>query len=153
MIAGVLAIDKPVGPTSHDAVDRARRSLGTRRIGHFGTLDPFASGLLVLGIGPATRLASFCADHAKTYRATIRLGERSDTDDVGGTIVRAPTGSIPDLGAGPAPTRDVHHELPSVAKRSRRTAIIGLAAIGGAVFVGLAGFVWVCATVVGSLFG
>lgn len=99
MIAGVLALDKPVGPTSHDAVDRARRSLGTRRIGHFGTLDPFASGLLVLGVGPATRLAAFCAGHTKTYLATVRLGERSDTDDVRGSIVRVPTESIPDPAA------------------------------------------------------
>ena len=97
MIAGVLALDKPVGPTSHDAVDRARRSLGTRRIGHFGTLDPFASGLLVLGVGPATRLAPFCAGHPKTYRATVRLGERSDTDDARGAIVPVPVppASIP----------------------------------------------------------
>lgn len=99
MTAGVLAVDKPVGPTSHDVVDRARRSLGTRRIGHFGTLDPFASGLLVLGIGPATRLAPFCVDHPKTYRAIVRLGERSDTDDSEGTIESVPVASPPDRAA------------------------------------------------------
>lgn len=99
MIAGVLAVDKPAGPTSHDAVDRARRSLGTHRIGHFGTLDPFASGLLVLGIGPATRLAPFCLDHPKTYRAIVRLGERSDTDDSEGTIETLPVASPPDRAA------------------------------------------------------
>ena len=99
MIAGVLAVDKPAGPTSHDVVDRARRSLGTRRVGHFGTLDPFASGLLVLGIGPATRLAPFCLDHPKTYRATVRLGERSDTDDSEGTIETATVVSPPDRAA------------------------------------------------------
>jgi tRNA pseudouridine55 synthase len=97
--AGVLAVDKPAGPTSHDVVDRARRSLGTRRVGHFGTLDPFASGLLVLGIGPATRLAPFCLDHPKTYRATVRLGERSDTDDSEGTIETAPVVAPPDRAA------------------------------------------------------
>ncbi|MGH7567257.1 MAG: tRNA pseudouridine(55) synthase TruB [Gemmatimonadota bacterium] len=87
MTAGVLAVDKPVGPTSHDVVGVVRRSLGIRQVGHFGTLDPFASGLLVLGVGPATRLAPFCVGHSKTYRATVRLGERSDTDDSEGAIV------------------------------------------------------------------
>jgi len=95
----VLAVDKPVGPTSHDVVDAVRRALGTRRVGHFGTLDPFASGLLVLGVGPATRLAAFCVGHAKTYRATVRLGKRSDTDDSQGVIVAEPVGAAPDRAA------------------------------------------------------
>lgn len=99
MTAGVLAVDKPAGPTSHDVVDLARRSLGTRRVGHFGTLDPFASGLLVLGIGPATRLAPFCVEHPKTYRATVRLGARSDTDDLEGSVEEAPAPAIPDRAA------------------------------------------------------
>ena len=99
MTAGVLAVDKPAGPSSHDVVDRARRSLGTHRIGHFGTLDPFASGLLVLGVGPATRLAPFCLGHPKTYRAVVRLGERSDTDDSEGTIETVPVASPPDRAA------------------------------------------------------
>jgi tRNA pseudouridine55 synthase len=94
--AGVLLVDKPVGPTSHDVVGVARRSLGTRRIGHFGTLDPFASGLLVLGIGPATRLAPFCTAHSKTYRATVRLGQRSDTDDSDGALETVPVSIPPD---------------------------------------------------------
>jgi tRNA pseudouridine55 synthase len=97
--AGVLAVDKPVGPTSHDAVDVARRSLGTRRVGHFGTLDPFASGLLVLGVGPATRLAPFCVEHPKIYRATVRLGARSDTDDIEGAVEEVPVPTIPDRSA------------------------------------------------------
>jgi tRNA pseudouridine55 synthase len=97
--AGVLAVDKPVGPTSHDVVGVARRALGTRRVGHFGTLDPFASGLLVLGIGPATRLAPFCVGHAKTYRATVRLGERSDTDDSEGAIESVAVPVFPDRAA------------------------------------------------------
>jgi tRNA pseudouridine55 synthase len=97
--AGVLAVDKPAGPTSHDVVDLVRRSLGTRRVGHFGTLDPFASGLLVLGVGPATRLAPFCGEHPKTYRATVRLGARSDTDDIEGTVEEAPAPAIPDRAA------------------------------------------------------
>lgn len=99
MTAGVLAVDKPAGPTSHDVVDRARRALGTRRVGHFGTLDPFASGLLVLGVGPATRLAPFCVGHPKTYRATVRLGERSDTDDSEGAIEPTLPVPIPDRAA------------------------------------------------------
>ncbi len=99
MTAGVLAVDKPAGPTSHDAVDLARRSLGTRRVGHFGTLDPFASGLLVLGVGSATRLAPFCVEHPKSYRAAVRLGARSDTDDVEGTVEEVPVPAIPDRSA------------------------------------------------------
>lgn len=84
--AGLLLLDKPPGPTSHDAVAAVRRAAGTRRVGHFGTLDPFASGLLVCALGPATRLAPFCADHDKTYRAEIRLGVRSTTDDPEGEL-------------------------------------------------------------------
>lgn len=99
MTAGILAVDKPAGPTSHDAVDVARRSLGTRRVGHFGTLDPFASGLLVLGVGPATRLAPFCMDHPKTYRAIVRLGARSDTDDIEGNIEEVAVPSVPERSA------------------------------------------------------
>ncbi|HEY7472093.1 MAG TPA: tRNA pseudouridine(55) synthase TruB [Gemmatimonadota bacterium] len=99
MIAGVLAVDKPTGPTSHDVVDAVRRSLGVRRVGHFGTLDPFASGLLVLGVGPATRLAPFCVAHRKTYRAIVRLGARSDTDDSSGVIRDAPVTVAPGRGA------------------------------------------------------
>jgi tRNA pseudouridine55 synthase len=97
--AGVLAVDKPAGPTSHDVVAVARRTLGTRRVGHFGTLDPFASGLLVLGVGPATRLAPFCVEHPKTYRATVRLGARSDTDDSQGAIEAVAAPAIPDRAA------------------------------------------------------
>ncbi len=80
-LAGVLPVDKPEGPTSHDVVDRARRALRTRRVGHTGTLDPFASGLLLLCVGPATRLAEYLVGLEKTYRATVRLGVRTDTDD------------------------------------------------------------------------
>ena len=99
MTAGVLAVDKPAGPTSHDVVAVARRALGVRRVGHFGTLDPFASGLLVLGVGPATRLAPFCVEHPKTYRATVRLGARSDTDDSEGAIEEVAVPEIPNRSA------------------------------------------------------
>ncbi len=82
---GVLPVDKPTGPTSHDVVARARRALGLRRIGHTGTLDPFASGLLLLCLGPATRLAEYLTALPKRYRATMRLGIATDTDDLTGT--------------------------------------------------------------------
>ena len=72
---------KPAGPTSHDVVDVARRVLGVRRVGHLGTLDPFAEGLLVLVVGRATRLAPFAARWRKRYEGVIRLGETTDTDD------------------------------------------------------------------------
>ncbi len=94
--SGILLVDKPVGPTSHDAVARARRSLGVRRIGHFGTLDPFASGLLVLGVGAATRLATHGSAHEKTYRAVVRLGARSSTDDTEGQIEPVEVAVAPD---------------------------------------------------------
>jgi tRNA pseudouridine55 synthase len=77
----VLPVDKPAGPTSHDVVARARRALGTRRIGHTGTLDPFASGLLLLCVGNATRVAEYLTDLPKTYEARARLDGRTLTDD------------------------------------------------------------------------
>jgi tRNA pseudouridine55 synthase len=84
---GVLPVDKPVGPTSHDAVAAVRRALRTRAVGHTGTLDPFASGLLLVCVGPATRLAEYFAPLPKTYVATMRLGEATDTDDHTGEII------------------------------------------------------------------
>jgi tRNA pseudouridine55 synthase len=85
---GLLLVDKPSGMTSHDAVDVVRRSLGTRRVGHAGTLDPMATGLLVLGVGRATRLLRYLGELPKTYAATGRLGEETDTLDADGEIVR-----------------------------------------------------------------
>lgn len=81
---GVLVVDKPVGPTSHDVVSRARRALGTRRIGHTGTLDPLASGVLPLVVGQATRLARFLSGDDKSYRAGIRFGASTTTYDATG---------------------------------------------------------------------
>ena len=83
----VVPVDKPVGPTSHDVVVAARRALGVRRVGHTGTLDPFASGLLLLCVGGATRLAEYLTDMDKTYIATARLGQRTETDDREGDII------------------------------------------------------------------
>lgn len=84
---GILPVDKPEGPTSHDVVARARRALRLRRIGHTGTLDPFASGLLLLCLGPATRLAEYLTALPKSYRAVLRLGQRTDTDDGTGRVI------------------------------------------------------------------
>ncbi|SBS74582.1 tRNA pseudouridine(55) synthase TruB [uncultured Microbacterium sp.] len=81
---GILLVDKPGGITSHDVVARARRALQTRKIGHAGTLDPMATGLLVLGVGPATRLLTYIVGLDKTYEATIRLGVATDSDDADG---------------------------------------------------------------------
>ena len=73
-LAGVIPVDKPEGPTSHDMVALARRALGERRIGHTGTLDPFASGLLLLCVGRATRLSEFLTGLDKSYEAVARFG-------------------------------------------------------------------------------
>ncbi|MET2012217.1 tRNA pseudouridine(55) synthase TruB [Microbacterium chocolatum] len=81
---GILLVDKPGGLTSHDVVARARRSLGTRKVGHAGTLDPMATGLLVIGVDAATRLLTFAVGLDKTYEATMRLGEATNTDDAEG---------------------------------------------------------------------
>lgn len=85
---GVLLVDKPAGMTSHDVVAVARRALRIRRVGHTGTLDPFATGLLVLLVGRATRLLPYVEGEPKVYEATIALGTETDTDDATGEIVR-----------------------------------------------------------------
>jgi tRNA pseudouridine55 synthase len=82
-----VLVAKPAGPTSHDVVDIVRRALGEKRVGHLGTLDPFAKGLLVLVVGRATRLATFAAEWPKSYDGVIRLGVTTDTDDATGTVV------------------------------------------------------------------
>lgn len=86
-ISGVLLIDKPAGLTSHDVVGRVRRALGMRRVGHAGTLDPMATGVLVVGVGPTTRLLGIVGGHDKEYEATIRLGASTTTDDREGEVV------------------------------------------------------------------
>jgi tRNA pseudouridine55 synthase len=78
---GVLVVDKPEGPTSHDVVDAVRRALRVRHVGHTGTLDPLATGVLPVCVGKATRLARFLGGGDKTYRATVRLGFATTTDD------------------------------------------------------------------------
>jgi len=82
---GLLIVDKPAGPTSHDVVARVRRALGVRRIGHTGTLDPAATGVLPLVLGRATRLARFLSASDKAYEAVVHLGVATDTNDAAGT--------------------------------------------------------------------
>ncbi|MEZ4263120.1 MAG: tRNA pseudouridine(55) synthase TruB [Polyangiaceae bacterium] len=88
---GVLVIDKPRGPTSHDVVSRLRRKLGTRRVGHAGTLDPMATGVLVVAAGEATKLVPYLTASDKAYRAEVRFGVETDTLDAEGQeTARAP---------------------------------------------------------------
>lgn len=91
-VHGVLPVDKPPGPTSHDVVASARRALGVRRIGHTGTLDPFASGLLLLCVGAATRIAEYLSGLDKRYEATAVLGIATDTEDREGAVVSTSEG-------------------------------------------------------------
>ncbi len=86
--SGLLLVDKPAGPTSHDIVLRARRALGVRRIGHTGTLDPFAEGLLLLAVGSVTRLVEYFHVLPKTYEAELELGVETDTLDPTGEVTR-----------------------------------------------------------------
>jgi tRNA pseudouridine55 synthase len=85
---GLLLVDKPPGVTSHDVVAIVRRVLGSRRVGHMGTLDPFATGLLVILTGRGTRLIPYIDGEPKVYEATIRFGAETDTDDATGSVVR-----------------------------------------------------------------
>ncbi|MDV8150124.1 tRNA pseudouridine(55) synthase TruB [Arthrobacter sp. B10-11] len=89
MLSGLVIVDKPQGWTSHDVVGRMRRLAGTRKVGHAGTLDPMATGVLVLGINKATRLLTYIVGTSKTYTATIRLGESTVTDDAEGEVIRS----------------------------------------------------------------
>ena len=91
---GIVVVDKPEGPTSHGVVARARKAWGTRRVGHAGTLDPAATGVLVLGLGSATRLLGHLSGQGKEYVATIALGVSTTTDDAAGDILRAPGAAL-----------------------------------------------------------
>lgn len=87
MVNGFLIIDKPVGFSSHDVVNRVRRILGTKKVGHTGTLDPFATGVLPVAVGEGTKAIQFLDEGQKEYLATIRLGVTTDTLDVTGTVL------------------------------------------------------------------
>jgi tRNA pseudouridine55 synthase len=92
---GLIVVDKAPGMTSHDVVARCRRIARTRKVGHGGTLDPMATGVLVIGVGRATRLLTYVVGTDKVYRATIRLGQSTITDDAEGTVVSSTPVSLP----------------------------------------------------------
>lgn len=94
-LEGVLLIDKPAGMTSHDVVDRVRRKLGIKRVGHAGTLDPMATGLLIMLIGKATKLSQYLMSLDKEYEGTITLGSSTNTQDAQGEVVS--TRPVPEL--------------------------------------------------------
>lgn len=95
--AGIVLVDKPAGMTSHDVVGRCRRIFGTRKVGHAGTLDPMATGVLVVGIDRATKLLGLLSATDKSYEATIRLGQTTTTEDAEGEIVdTTPTSAVTD---------------------------------------------------------
>lgn len=86
--SGILFLDKPQGITSHDVVDRVRRTLGLRRVGHAGTLDPMATGMLIILVGQATRTSQFLMGLDKTYVGTLKLGETTDSHDADGQVTQ-----------------------------------------------------------------
>jgi tRNA pseudouridine55 synthase len=112
---GLVVVDKPEGPTSHAIVGRARKAWGTRRVGHAGTLDPMATGVLVLGLGSATRLLGHLSGQGKEYLATIALGITTTTDDAQGDVVSAPGAHLAaaDVEQAMAPWRGVVSQRPS----------------------------------------
>lgn len=105
-LSGILVVDKPAGVTSHDVVSRARKSLGLKKIGHAGTLDPFATGVLVLLIGEGTKLSDYLMAGRKTYLASMKLGEKRDTADLTGDLIE--TASFDNISLG-----DVKSVLPN----------------------------------------
>lgn len=114
--SGVVVVDKPSAVTSHQVVGRARRLLGTRKIGHAGTLDPMATGVLILGVNRATRLLGHLALHDKSYRATVRLGQSSSTDDADGQVTDVADASglrLADVDAACEPLRGRIQQVPS----------------------------------------
>ncbi len=116
MRSGILLVDKPQGLTSHDVVARTRKAAGTRKVGHAGTLDPMATGLLVLGLNSSTRLLTYLVGLDKEYFATIRLGQRTDSDDADGEILETiSASSITDqqIEAGIAKLRGPISQVPS----------------------------------------
>ncbi len=94
---GILLIDKPAGMTSHDVVFRVRRLLGTKKVGHTGTLDPMATGVLVILVGRAAKASEYVSHDEKAYEATLRLGLTTDTEDVTGRVLTEHTGVLPSL--------------------------------------------------------
>jgi tRNA pseudouridine55 synthase len=128
VLPGLLLVDKAAGLTSHDVVARARRVLSVRKIGHAGTLDPMATGLLVLGVGTATRLLGYVGGHDKTYDATLRFGVATVTDDrEGDVLTTASTAHLDDdairaaLAAQTGPLQQVPSSVSAVKVDGRRS--------------------------------
>jgi tRNA pseudouridine55 synthase len=128
VLPGLLLVDKPGGMTSHDVVARARRVLSVRKVGHAGTLDPMATGLLILGVGAATRLLGHVGGHDKTYEATIRLGQSTVTDDREGEVLAtASTAHLDDVAIAAAmaaqtgPLQQVPSSVSAVKVEGRRS--------------------------------
>jgi tRNA pseudouridine55 synthase len=124
--SGVLVIDKPRGPTSHDVVARIRRALATREVGHAGTLDPMATGVLVVAVGEATKLVPWLTAQAKVYEATLALGVETDTLDAdGGETRRAPleAGLLDALAKSGAASVDPRLRAALEAEQARTTQI------------------------------
>jgi tRNA pseudouridine55 synthase len=117
--SGLVIVDKPAGLTSHDVVARLRRILGTRKVGHAGTLDPMATGVLVCGVGRGTKLLGHLALDTKAYTATVRLGAATSTDDAEGEVLAAADdavlGAVDDaaIAAGMAPLTGAIEQVPS----------------------------------------
>jgi tRNA pseudouridine55 synthase len=121
---GFVLVDKPWGPTSHDVVDVVRKALGIRRVGHAGTLDPPASGLVVVGVGPATRLLRYVQDLRKTYEVTAALGVRTTTLDATGEVVSSEAVHV-----APDEIRDAAVEF--VGEISQRPPDVSAVKVGG----------------------
>ncbi|BCO36873.1 tRNA pseudouridine(55) synthase [Mycobacterium heckeshornense] len=116
MNAGVVIVDKPAGMTSHDVVARCRRIFATRKVGHAGTLDPMATGVLVVGIDRATKILGLLSGASKSYAATIRLGQSTSTDDAEGELLQqVSAGYLTDAAVAAAMSRlcGEIHQVPS----------------------------------------
>ncbi|MFI7587681.1 tRNA pseudouridine(55) synthase TruB [Spongisporangium articulatum] len=113
--SGLVVVDKPQGLTSHDVVARIRRLAGTRKVGHAGTLDPMATGVLVVGVERATRLLTYLVGADKEYRATVRLGVGTHTDDAEGEVTSTPgfTGDLDRVDVAIRPLRGAIEQRPS----------------------------------------
>ena len=132
---GLLLVDKPAGWTSHDVVARIRRVCGTRRVGHAGTLDPMATGVLVLGVGRATKLLTFLVGCDKGYAATVRLGQSTVTDDAEGDVVASADASggvarCPRRGRGSVDRCDRAGPVLGQRHQDRRTAVVCAGEVG-----------------------
>ena len=128
-LSGILVIDKPAGMTSHDVVNRVRRITGERRVGHAGTLDPMATGVLVALVGPATRLAPYLTSAEKTYEARIVFGAETDTDDADGRVTL--TAAVPDEVCDPFAAAGIvaslvgaHQQIPPAYSAIKRGGVV-----------------------------